>query len=424
MIAQMLANQLSRRGIHYGWVMVVLAFFTTVFSSSAFSLPGVLLVPIITEFGWSRTDVSSSVAIMYITLACMAPFAGALMLRYGLARVVTTSASLVALGLLATTLAAFPWHLRLSIGLCLGLAAGMVGLGLASTVASRWFVARKGLVVGILTSAFAAGQLVFVPLAAWLSANYGWRTAIIPPLIGGGTCAILFLLLGRNWPADLHLPPYGEKDIVVPPRSSAAGAVATSVKALAEASSQPVFWVLAGSFFICGLSSTGIVQQHFIPFCSDNNIGAVVAASYLAMMGVFNFTGTIASGYLADRVDNRLLLAIYYGLRGLSLIWLPYSGFDVVTLTIWAIFFGLDFVATVPPTVRLTTQTFGMVQGPVVFGWIFAAHQLGSASAAFGSGVVRDSVLSYLPAFIGAGLACFVAVALVSALRVPRPTTA
>ena len=193
-------------------------------------------------------------------------------------------------------------------------------------------------------------------------------------------CAILFLLLGRDWPADVDLPPYGEKRITPAPLASATGAISLSLGTLREASTLPIFWVLVGTFFVCGLSSTGIVQQHFIPFCADNNIGAVTAASYLGIMGACNFAGTVASGWLSDRFDNRMLLASYYGLRGLSLIWLPFSDFSVVALTNRAVFFGLDFVATVPPTVRLTGQHFGAAKGPVLFGWIFAAHQFGSAT--------------------------------------------
>lgn len=424
MLAKPFARLLNRVGIHYGWVMVALSFVASMCSSVAFSLPGVLMVPITTEFGWTRTDVASTIAIMFVVLACMAPFSGALMVRYGVASIVATSASLVALGLFATTLVFEKWHLGVTIGVCLGLAAGMVGLGLASTVASRWFVARRGLVVGILTGAFAAGQLAFVPGVAWLSTHYGWRTAVLPPLIGGAVSSVLFLLLGRNWPAEVDQAPYGETAIAPVPPNGASNAVALSFATLREGSASPIFWILAMTFFICGFSSTGIVQQHFIPFCADNNIGAVTAASYLALMGVFNFGGTIASGWLSDRIDNRTLLAIYYGLRGVSLIWLPFSDFSVWALTIWAVFFGLDYVATVPPTVRLISQNFGAVKGPVLFGWVFAAHQFGSAAAAFGSGAIRDSVLSYLPAFIVAGVACLVAVLLLAMLQKPRPVAA
>ena len=421
MFANSFARTLARAEIHYGWVMVAIAFLTTVCSSAALTLPGVLLLPITEEFGWSRTDVSIATAVMFTMIACMGPFSGALMLRYGMAKVVATSTLLLTLGLLTTIMVSEKWHIILGIGVLLGTAAGMIGLGLAATIASRWFVARRGLVVGILTAAFAAGQLTFMPVAAWLTTNYDWRVAVLPAMIGCAFCAFLFLLLGRDWPSDVDLPAYGETKVAPPSQGSAAGAMQLAFSALGTAVKTPIFWVLASTFFICGLSSTGIVQQHFIAFCGDNNVGAVAAASYLAIMGIFNFVGTIGSGWLSDRVDNRLLLAIYYGLRGVSLIYLPFSDFSVFALTLWAIFFGLDFIATVPPTVRMTTQRFGPALAPVVFGWIFAAHQLGSAAAAYGAGVTRDSVLSYLPAFIFAGLACFVAVALIATVRASRP---
>lgn len=421
MLAESVSSKLGRGGIHYGWVMVALAFLTAMCSTLTTSVPGLLIVPITEEFGWARADVSAAIAVMFVLFACVSPFAGALLLRYGLRGMVVASATLSVAGLVIVAMANARWHLLVGLGLFVGTAAGLIGLVLAATIASRWFVARRGLVVGIMTAAFAAGQLLFLPAAAWLSAKYGWRTALVPPMIGSSICAVLFLFFGRDWPSDIGLPPYGEKRVVRPPLASASNAVALSLKTLKEASAFPIFWILAFTFFICGLSSTGIIQQHFIPFCLDNNVSAVVAASYLAMMGVFNFIGTVTSGWLSDRFDNRLLLAIYYSFRGLSLIWLPFSDFSVVALTIWAIFFGLDFIATVPPTVRLTTQHFGAAEGPILFGWIFAAHQFGAAVAAYGSGVTRDTVLTYLPAFLAAGIACLIAASMFALVRSPRP---
>lgn len=422
MLARPLARRLARHGIHYGWVMVALTFANMICTSAATSLPGVLILPLTAEFGWAKADVAGAIAIMLVMFAAMAPFSGALLLRYGVTRIVSLSASIAVAGLLLTIMVGARWQLTLSLGLLIGSAAGMVGLGLAATVASRWFVARRGLVVGMLTAAFAAGQLTLLPLAAWLSTTWGWRMAVLPALIGCAVCAVLFLVLGRDWPADVDLPPLGA-DRVSPPQPPVAGAVATSLSTLREAAAVPIFWVLAATFFVCGLSSNGIVQQHFIPFCADNNIGAVTAASYLALMGAFNFAGTVASGWLSDRFDNRLFLAAYYGLRGLSLIWLPFSDLSVVALTTWAVFFGLDFVATVPPTVRLAGHHFGPVKGPVLFGWIFAAHQLGAALAAYGSGVIRDTALSYLPAFVAAGTSCLMAASMFAMLRSGRPAT-
>ena len=349
--------------------------------------------------------------------AVTAPFGGALIAKYGQRRMVVVAAAMVTFALVMTTQASARWHVLVSLGLILGTAAGLGAMALNATVASRWFVARRGLAMGILTASFAAGQLSFMPTAAWLATNYGWRMAVLPAIIGAAICALLNQIFACNWPADLGQAPYGETKLQPPVTGAAGNAVKLSFDVLREAVGTRVFWVLAGTFFICGLSTSGIVNTHFIPFCGDNGIPAVIAASYLAMMGVFNFAGTICSGWLSDRFDNRVLLAFYYGLRGLSLMWLPYSNFDVASLSLFAIFFGLDFVATVPPTVKLAAQHFGAVKAPIVFGWIFACHQLGGAVSAYTSGLSRDAMSSYMPAFFTIGLICLVAMMAIFAIK-------
>jgi MFS family permease len=423
MLAATLAPWFNRRGIHYGWVMVALTFLTVVFTSAATSLPGVLLLPLTKEFGWSRGDVSGATALMFILVGGLAPFAGALMLRYGVTRIVSVAAILVAVALTGTTLVATKWQLWLCLGLFLGTAGGLTAMALAATVANRWFVARRGLAMGCLAAAFAAGQLSFIPAAAWLASIYGWRMAVFPAIVGAGVCAVLYILLARDWPADIGMAPYGETAIQSKPAASGQNAAVLCLTVLREALPHPTFWVLAGTFFICGLSTAGIVGQHFIPFCADNGVGPVQAASFLAMMGVFNFIGTIGSGWLSDRFDNRVLLGWYYGLRGLSLIWLPFSSFDVVSLSLFAMFFGLDFIATVPPTVRLAAQHFGAAKAPIVFGWAFAAHQLGNAVSALGAALSRDAWASYLPAYFLIGLICLLAAMAVFTMPKVRPAT-
>lgn len=417
MLAASLAPWLSRHGIHYGWLMVALTFLATVCTSAATTLPGVLLLPMMSEFAWVRADISGAMGLMLLTYALAAPFAGALILRYGLTRVVIVAGLMTTLALLGTIGVSAPWHLLVTLGMLLGTAAGMVALALSATVANRWFVQRRGLAMGILTAGFAAGQLTFVPAAAWLATHHGWRMAVFPAIVAAGVCALLYLLFARDWPAEIGLAAYGDDEVRPPAQASAQNAVGLSLSVLREAAETRVFWVLAGTFFICGLSTSGVVSQHFIPFCADNGVTAVMAASFLAMMGMFNFAGTICSGWLSDRFDNRVLLAWYYGLRGLSLIWLPFSNFDIVALSLFAMFFGLDFVATVPPTVKLTAQHFGAVKAPIVFGWAFAAHQLGGAVSAFASGVSRDAWSSYLPAYLAIGMICLVASMAVFAVR-------
>lgn len=417
MFAAAIAPWFARRGIHYGWVMVALTFVTAVCSAAAIGMPGVLILALTQEFHWTRGDISGAMALMLVLFGATAPFAGALMLRYGLRRVVVAAATLAVLALAGATMMTRLWHLWLTLGLLLGLAAGTTAMVLSATVANRWFTARRGLVMGILAAATATGQLIFLPLNSWLVVEFGWRIAVLPAIAGCAICAAAYALLGRDWPADIAIPPYGETAIHHPPAASASNAVMLSLTLLREAAAHRAFWVIAGTFFICGLSTSGTVQQHFIPLCADFGIAQVAAASLLATMGMFNFVGTVASGWLSDRFDNRKLLAWYYGLRGLSLMWLPFSGFDMVALSVWAIFFGLDFIATVPPTVKLAAQHFGAARGPIIFGWAFAAHQLGGAMAALATGLSRDGLETYLPAFFAAGLSCFVAVAAVFLLR-------
>jgi predicted MFS family arabinose efflux permease len=413
MFADYLNRFLAQRGIHYGWVMGIIAFIMTVCSSAVSSVPQIIILPITSEFGWQISDVSNAIGVMFVVLGCCAPFAGALMLKIGLRNVGILAMGLSVSGLFLTMLAFREWHLLVTIGVFFGAAAGIIGLGLAATVATRWFVARRGLVVGVLASAFAAGQLLFVPVMAWITTVADWRVALLIPIGSGILSAILFLLFSRNWPSDLGLPPFGEKEIFLPPENQEMNIFSTSFQVLFDALKHPAFWILSATFMICGLSSTGIVGQHFIPFCADNNVGIVAASSFLAVMGVFNFLGTIGSGWLSDRFDNFKLLMWYYGLRALSLFYLPFSGFEFYTLILWAVFFGLDYISTVPPTVKLTGRYFGQVKGPILFGWIFAVHQFGSAIAASSAGWSRDTLLSYVPAFIAAGIFSGLAVLLI-----------
>jgi sugar phosphate permease len=291
---------------------------------------------------------------------------------------------------------------------------------LGAIIATRWFVARRGLVIGMLTASTATGQLVFLPLAAWLVDDVGWRFALLPTIGALATVGLLVVVFLRDRPSDLGLAPYGE----APAAGKAAAATQPpaftwAFTVLRDASSSLTFWVLAGTFFICGLSTNGLIQSHFISLCADYGMPAVEAASTLAMMGMFDLVGTIGSGWLSDRYDCRALLCWYYGLRGLSLLFLPYSTFTLYGLSLFAAFYGLDWIATVPPTVRLVAQTFGRERSGVVFGWIFASHQIGAAVAAFGGGLSRSALNSYLPAFFFAGSMCLVAAAIVWLIRRP-----
>ncbi|HEY3790429.1 MAG TPA: MFS transporter [Bradyrhizobium sp.] len=427
MISNWLSAALARRNIHYGWVMVGVTFLTALVSAGAVGAPGVFIVPLQKEFGWSTAQISSALSIRFVLFGLMAPFAAALMNRYGL-RNVTLSALLVVVSALVASLAMTQvWQLMLLWGVVVGIGTGMTALVLGATVAARWFAARRGLVVGVLTASAATGQLIFLPLLASLTERMGWRTALGLMCVMLGLAALVVLMVMRDRPGDVGLRPFGDQGSqpLPAPVASSAPITAAAFGTLRDAAKTRVFWILFATFFICGASTNGLVQVHLIPMCLDFGIPQVEAASLLAAMGVFDFVGTIVSGWLSDRYDNRYLLSWYYGLRGLSLLALPFTDFSFYGLSLFAMFYGLDWIATVPPTVRLTAQRFGPERANLVFGWIFAGHQLGAATAAFGAGLSRTLLASYLPAFFAAGALCIVAAVIVLAMsRQPKPVLA
>ncbi|HEY4973323.1 MAG TPA: MFS transporter [Steroidobacteraceae bacterium] len=426
MISNWLSAALARRNIHYGWVMVGVTFLTALISAGTVGAPGVFIVPLQHEFGWSTAEISSALSIRFILFGLMAPFAAALLNRYGL-RNVTLSALLIVCSALVASLAMTKvWQLMLLWGVVVGIGTGMTALVLGATVATRWFTARRGLVVGILTASVATGQLVFLPLLASLTERLGWRAALALMCVMLALAAFAVVMVMRDRPSDVGLRPFGESAQPLPlPPANKAPITAAALGALRDAAQTRVFWILFATFFICGASTNGLVQVHLIPMCLDFGIPQVQAASLLAAMGVFDFFGTIISGWLSDRYDNRYLLFWYYGLRGLSLLFLPFSDFSFYGLSLFAMFYGLDWIATVPPTVRLTAQRFGPERANLVFGWIFAGHQLGAATAAFGAGLSRTLLASYLPAFFVAGALCVIAALIVLAIsKAPKPVVA
>ncbi|MGY3451875.1 MFS transporter [Bradyrhizobium sp. USDA 4353] len=427
MISNQLAAALGRRNIHYGWVMVAVTFFTALVTAGTVGAPGVFIVPLQQEFGWSTAEISSALSIRFVLFGLMAPFAAALLNRYGLRNITLLAQLIVVSALLASLAMTQVWHLVLLWGVVIGLGTGMTALVLGATIATRWFVARRGLVVGILTASVATGQLVFLPLLASLTERLGWRTALALVCCALAVSATAVLLLMRDRPSDVGLRPFGDKgtDPIAAPAPVTTPILAAALGTLRDAVRVPVFWMLFATFFICGASTNGLVQVHLIPMCLDFGIPQVQAASLLAAMGMFDFVGTIVSGWLSDRYDNRWLLFWYYGLRGLSLLFLPFTDFSFYGLSLFAMFYGLDWIATVPPTVRLTAQRFGPERANLVFGWVFAGHQLGAGTAAFGAGLSRTLLQSYLPAFFMAGALCIIAALLALAIaRQAKPAAA
>ena len=424
MISNWLSAALSRRNIHYGWVMVAVTFLSALISAGTVGAPGVFIVPLQKEFGWTTAEISSALSIRFILFGLMAPFAAALMNRYGLRNVTLTAQLVVITGLVGSLFMTKVWQLMLLWGVVIGIGTGMTALVLGATIATRWFVARRGLVVGIMTASVATGQLVFLPALAAITEQVGWRVALSLVCVMLAIAAFAVLMLMRDRPSDVGQRPFGDEGTeplpAPPPNTAPIAAVALGT--LRDVSKEPVFWILFATFFVCGASTNGLVQVHLIPMCLDFGIPQVQAAGLLAAMGIFDFFGTIISGWLSDRYDNRWLLFWYYGLRGLSLLFLPFSDFTFYGLSLFAVFYGLDWIATVPPTVRLTAQRFGAERANLVFGWIFAGHQLGAGVAAFGAGVSRTVYLTYLPAFFVAGALCIIAALIV--LMISRPAKA
>ncbi|MEP6739089.1 MAG: MFS transporter [Caldimonas sp.] len=421
MLAQAFADRLTHRGYHYAWVIAAVTFIAMLTTSAALGLPGAMLQPLGKEFGWTTEQLSSVFAVRFVLFGLLGPFAAVFIVRYGLRRVMIAAAAFIGTAMALASQVTQLWQLFLLWGLLLGCGTGLTALVLGAMVASRWFTARRGLVVGLLAASTATGQLIFLPAAAWLIEHVGWRYALLPVFAACAVVALLVFLFMQDSPKSIGLLPYGE-DAAAPATVTPAGPPVpmnflAPFTVLREAARNQTFWILAGTFFICGLSTNGLVQTHFISLCGDNGLSAVPAAGVLSMMGVFDLVGTTLSGYLSDRFDNRKLLFWYYALRGLSLFWLPYSTFTLYGLSMFALFYGLDWIATIPPTVKLAAQNFGKERAGLVFGWIFAAHQLGAAVAAYGAGLTRTLLLTYNPALFTAGAACLVAAVSILAIR-------
>ena len=402
---------------HYAWVVFGVAFITLLGASGFRSAPGILIDPLNAEFGWSRATIGTSISINLLLFGFIGPFAAALQGKYGLRRVTVCALSIISVGALLTTTISSPWHMHVLWGVVVGTGSGCMASVFASTVASRWFVGRRGLVTGALTAASASGQLIFLPVLSRLAERHGWRWVGATIAICALSVIPLVALFLRNQPADMGLKPFGAGDDFEAPRSIERP-VSAALGAFTSARTSGVFWVLFGSFMVCGLSTNGLIQTHFLSAAHDHEMTASVAAGYLALIGVFDVAGTIGSGWLTDRYDPAKLLTFYYLFRGASLLALDVV-FDArgVGLLTFMIFYGLDWVATVPPTVALCVERFGVSRGPLVYGWVFAGHQVGAALAAWGAGELRDRTGSYQLAFVIAGLSCVVAAAGVRGLR-------
>ncbi|MFI6926383.1 MFS transporter [Nonomuraea spiralis] len=396
--------------IHRAWWVAAVAFVAILGAAGFRATPGVLITPLHEEFGWSTGTISLAVSINLVLYGVTAPFAAALMDRFGMRRVVSLALLLVALGSGLTVLMTASWHLLLFWGVFIGLGTGSMALVFAATVTDRWFVRHRGLVTGILTAAGATGQLVFLPVLASLAEGPGWRAASLT--VAGAALAVVPFVwwLLRDRPEEVGTTALGAEAGAVRTAPAAGNAAARALTVLRSAARTRAFWFLAGGFAICGMSTNGLVGTHFIPAAHDHGMAEPVAAGLLAVIGVFDIVGTVASGWLSDKVDPKLLLGVYYALRGLSLMLLPglFAATTEPSMLIFIVFYGLDWVATVPPTVALCRRIYGQ-DGAVVFGWVFASHQVGAAVAAVGAGLTRDHLGAYDLAWYAAGALCLLA---------------
>lgn len=402
-----------RAGQKYAFVVVAVIFLSLLVAAGLRSSPSVLLVPLEETFGWSRSSISFAAALGIFLYGLVGPFAAAAMERFGLRRVLITALILMSASSAVSAYMTEPWHLILTWGVFSGISSGAVAIVMGATVVNRWFVKHRGLMMGLLTASAATGTLVFLPVLAALASSGDWTRVVWT--VAGAAAALVPLAwwLVPDRPSSVGLVPFGSDPHAAPtPAAPRTGMVAATFGALARAARTRTFWYLFATFFVCGFTTNGLVGTHLIALCGDHGMPEVQAAGLLAMMGIFDLLGTTASGWLTDRYDPRKLLFVYYALRGLSLMYLPYSDFSFYSLSIFAIFFGLDWIATVPPTLRLTTEAFGERDASIVFGWIVAGHQMGAASAAWMAGALREAQGSYLMAFVISGATGIIAAVL------------
>ncbi|MFD0556588.1 sugar phosphate permease [Stackebrandtia endophytica] len=412
----------SRHRIHPAWWVAAVGFLTIIGAAAIRAAPSVLIDPLHVHFGWSHSAISLAITVNLVLYGVIAPFSAALMDRFGMRKIVAFALTMISAGSIFAVFMKSSWELIVYWGVMVGMGTGCMAMAFAATIATRWFTARRGLVTGILTAAGATGQLVFLPLFANLATTAGWQTVSWTAGLTALAVAPLVLWLVRDRPEDIGVMPYGATEaveVVIPTINPAKRAIGV----LVSASRHRTFWFLAGGFAICGASTNGLVGTHFVAATGDHGMPATVGAGLLALIGIFDVIGTIASGWLTDRFDSRRLLAVYYGLRGLSLLFLPALLADSLQppMLFFIIFYGLDWIATVPPTVALCRQHFGDADGPIVFGWVLAAHQVGAGAIALAAGIIRDELGSYDLAWYIAGALCAVAAFL--SLRIRRFTS-
>ncbi|HET7084215.1 MAG TPA: MFS transporter [Rhizomicrobium sp.] len=416
--------QRSFFGRHYALAVVAIIFVALLAAAGLRSTPGVLMVPWGQAFGWSRQTISFAAAVGIFLFGLTGPFAAAAMQRFGIRATVMTALAMMALSTTASLFMTEPWQLVLSWGVVSGIGSGCITNVLSAVIVNRWFVTNRGLVMGLFAASTSTGTLIFIPVLSAISLDHGWKPVVVCVALAIALMVPLVFFLLPETPADIGAVPFGaDKDHPVEVRERG-NPLKSAFSALGEGIGSRDFWLLATTFFVCGFTTNGLVGTHMIALCHDHGMDAVAAGGLLAIMGLFDLVGTTASGWLTDRLDPRKLLFAYYGLRGLSLIYLPFANFTFFGLSLFAVFYGLDWIATVPPTLAIANRAFGTKKAPILFGWISASHQVGAAAAAFFAGASRTVTGSYLQSFVIAGFVGVAAAFLALGMKGPRAAQA
>lgn len=404
------------RRIHPAWIVLGAITLCLLASTGVRAVFGVYIKPMEAEMGWSRGGLSGAAAISLLLLGATGPFAGRLADRWGPRRVIVLAMILLGIGTIASAYVTSLWHIYVTAGVLMAVGAGGAALSTASSVVARWFDTRRGLAIGLAAGGMSAGQLVIIPLATWLTLTYGWRSSFL--WLGIGLLVLVVPIgawLVRNTPQERGEPPYGATGPVQTAAQAAAAQRATRISVTEAAQTLP-FWLLMGTFFVCGYSSNGMVLTHFIPHALEHDFTAMEASAALGVMGAMNIVGTMGSGWLCDRFGRRGPLATYYFIRGVSLLFLLYV-WNVPSLHFWAALFGLNYISTVPPTTTLTANIYGRFSVGELSGWIFFAHQVGAALGAALAGWIYEWTGSYSPAFVSAALMGFLAAGMALMIR-------
>lgn len=405
-----------RPRLHYAWIVVMVTFSTMLLGAGVRFAPGVFIRPLEEEFGWDRASISLSIAIGILIFGISGPLMGALLDRVGPRLVMIAGTCLTTVGLAPLMFMEHLWQLYLFWGVMIGLGTGAVGSSMGAIVATHWFKAQRGTIIGLFSTALSAGQLLFVPILMGLTVTGGWRTAVIFLTAAGGILVLPTVLFMRDRPSDVGLRPVGDSGVPGLLSDDVEEVKRTSAR---EAFRRREFWLLAGSFFVCGYTGSGLLSAHMIPHSLEHGFSEATTATAMAVMGAMNIAGTLLSGYFTDRYDNRKLLAVYYGFRGLALSSLPFIA-EAPYLLVFAVIYGLDSAATVPPTANLTVRIFGKGSLGTVYGWIFFVHMVGASIATYMAGLLREMLGDYQIAFMSAAFFGLLAGAFASGIRLPE----